>query len=62
MSFEDLDGWGGGEPLPDDPTEEFPVGDGSSEESITEAVEDGTAGGGIIQQTFGDTYDPTDEF
>ncbi len=49
--------------LPDDPNEEYPVGDGTRQKSLSEAIRGGAAG--VIegaQATLGDTYDPTEEF
>lgn len=62
LEFEEIEEWGGGQIVPEDPTEEFPVGDGSEEKSMAEAVEDGHAGGGFVQRTFAGSYDPTSEF
>jgi len=63
IDFDQREGWDGGPILPEDPTEEYPVGDGTRQKSLSEAVRDGAAG--VIegaQATLGDTYDPTQEF
>ncbi|WP_049970557.1 hypothetical protein [Haladaptatus cibarius] len=60
LSFEKLDGWAGGEPLPDDPTETFPGPDGR------ETIEEASAKGRISRAVqasfgaFGTVYDPSD--
>ncbi len=59
LSFEKLDGWAGGEPLPDDPTETFPGPDGqetieeaSTKDRISRAVQSSFS-------AFRNVYDPT---
>ncbi|SHL68363.1 hypothetical protein [Haladaptatus paucihalophilus] len=59
LSFERLDGWAGGDPLPDDPTETFPGPDG--EETIEEAVMKGRISSTVESplSLLGDVYDPS---
>jgi hypothetical protein len=70
LEFEELDGWAGGEQLPDDPSEEFPTDDG--QKSVSEAVEEGhvsaSTQAGLGQfvnnkpaATDGGIYDPTED-
>jgi hypothetical protein len=63
IDFDQRDGWDRGPVVPDDPTEEYPVGDGTRQKSLSEAIRDGAAG--VIegaQATLGDTYDLTEAF
>jgi hypothetical protein len=63
IDFDQRDGWDGGPVLSDDPNEEYPVGDGTRQKSLSKAIRDGAAG--VIEGAhamLGDTYDPTEEF
>jgi len=63
VDFNQREGWDGGPILPEDPTEEYRVGDGTRQKSLSEAIRDGAAG--VIegaQATLGEAYDPTEEF
>jgi len=63
IDFDQREGWEGEPILPEDPTEEYPVGDGTRQKSLSEAIRDGATG--VIagaQATLGDTYDPIEEF
>lgn len=70
LTFEDLDGFDGGDPVPSDPTEEFPTADGGTA-TLEEAAEAGTLAGKVQATLSGfksddgidaDPYDPTGEF
>lgn len=73
LDFDHREGWDGGEVLPDDPTEDFPVGNGNKQKTLVESIRDGTAGvvqsrlttvGGVQSRLneVGNCYDPCEEW
>lgn len=61
MSFDDLDGWDGGEIVADDPTETYPTDDGQMtlEEAADAGRVDRSVQGTLGEVTDGGVYDPT---